>query len=131
MNGVATNILLRYIVEDDPEQADRVERFLARSRVLGERAYVSVIVLCETAWVVASNYGKSKSEILDAIGNLLDPDVFLLEHDDSVRAALRLSRAGRGDFADYLIGQLNLDRGCRTTVTFDRGLRGAAGFTVL
>jgi len=62
---------------------------------------------------------------------ILDTDVFQVEEEECVREALRLSRRGTGDFADHLIGQLNLARGCRYTVTFDRSLRSDSTFFLL
>lgn len=131
MRGIDTNVLGRYLVEDAPAQTNRVERFLAASRVAGERVYVSCIVLCETMWVLRRVFGQSGPQALNHLERILDADIFELEEEESVRAALRLSRKGKGDFADYLIGQLNLARGCRFTVTFDRSLRPDSAFSVL
>ena len=131
MKGIDTNILVRYLVEDDRRQANRVERFLAASRTAGESVYVSCIVLCETAWVLRRLFSQSKADIADHFERILDTDVFQVEEEDAVRKALRLTRKGKGDFADYLIGQLNLERGCRWTVTFDRSLRSDSAFSVL
>jgi predicted nucleic-acid-binding protein len=131
VKGIDTNVLVRYLVEDDPAQTNRVERFLAASRVAGERVYVSCIVLCETAWVIRRVFGQSVLLTLNHLERILDADVFEVEEEESVRVALRLSRKGKGDFADYLIGQLNLARGCRFTVTFDRSLRTDSAFSVL
>jgi predicted nucleic-acid-binding protein len=131
VKGIDTNVLVRYLVADDPAQTNRVERFLAASRVAGERVYVSCIVLCETAWVLRRVFSQSAPQTLDHLERILDVDVFEVEEEESVRAALSLSRKGKGDFADYLIGQLNLARGCRFTVTFDRSLRPDSAFSVL
>jgi len=131
VKGIDTNVLVRYFVEDDVAQTKRVERFLAAARRAGESVYVSSIVLCETARVLRKVFGQSKSETLDYLERILDTDVFQVEEEDSVRQALRLSRKGKGDFADYLIGQLNLARGCRFTVTFDRSLRSDSAFSIL
>ncbi|MBI3665477.1 MAG: type II toxin-antitoxin system VapC family toxin [Acidobacteria bacterium] len=131
MTGLDTNVLVRFLVEDDRRQTDRVHRFLARSRTLGERVYISAVVLCETVWVLRSGYAKSRAEILEAVQQLLSTDIFLVEEEDSVRAALLLCRTGKADFADCLIGQIHLARACRSTVTFDRSLSATPGFTIL
>ena len=131
MTGLDTNALVRFLVEDDRRQTDRVQRFLARSRTLGERVYVSAIVLCEAVWVLRSAFAKSRAEVLEAVQQLLSTDIFVVEEEDSVRAALDLCRTGKADFVDCLIGRLNLAKGCRSTVTFDRSLRETAGFTML
>jgi len=120
VKGIDTNVLVRYLVEDDQRQTNRVES-----------VYVSSIVLCETAWVLASVFGQSKTEIVEHFERILETDVFQVEEEDAVRRALALTRKRKGDFADYLIGQLNLERGCRFTATFDRSLRSDSAFSVL
>jgi predicted nucleic-acid-binding protein len=62
---------------------------------------------------------------------IFELDVFRVERESLVRHCLELYRNGRGDFADYLIGAIGAEAGCRDTVTFDRALRGAANFSVL
>ena len=131
MRGVDTNILVRYLVEDDEGQAARVQRFLTASRFSDEPVFVSCIALCETVWVLQTVHGFRKLEALSQIGNVLETDIFRIEEEGAVRRALKAAREGRGDFADYLMGQLNLDRGCRVTVTFDRALRSDPAFSVL
>ncbi len=131
MTGLDTNVLVRFFVADDERQTERVAQFLKASRTAGESVFISVLVLCETCWVLRSAYDKSKNAILDAIETLLNSDVFQLEDSDAVRRALQLARTGKADFPDYLIGELHLSRGCRYTVTFDRSLRGDAAFSLL
>jgi len=130
VTGVDTNVLLRYLVEDDEEQASRVHRFLAATRNAGETIYVSCVVLCEVAWALGQVYGWEKQSILCQVATLLDIDIFQIEDEDLVRNAVELSRKSRGSFADCLIGQLQLARGCKVTVTFDRGLRSNPSFSV-
>ena len=120
MRGVDTNILLRFLAEDDPDQTARVERLLTYAQTSGEPIYISCVVLCETLWVLGRGYRQSREELVGHMQRILDTDVFEIEEGTSLRYALQLFREGKGDFADYLIGQLNLARGCRNTVTFDR-----------
>jgi len=131
MTGVNTNVLVRFLVGDDDAQADRVHRFLAQSRAAAETVYVSSLVLCETVWVLRSVFKKTRQDIVRAVEHLLDLDVFEIEDADAVRRALQSFRTEPGDFTDHLIGQLNRERGCRFTVTFDRGLRRASDFSML
>ena len=131
MTGLDTNVLVRFFVEDDEVQASRVHRFLRTSREAGEPVFISAVVLCETCWVLRSAYAKSKLEILKAIDTILDADVFHLEDADCVRRAVQLARNGKADFVDYLIGEMDVARGCRYTVTFDRTLRSDPAFSLL
>lgn len=131
MIGIDTNVLVRFLVADDKTQTDRAHAFLAQSRSQGESVYISTLVLCETAWALRSVFSRSRTEILEVIERLLGTDVFEVEAEDAVRAALQSCRAGKGDFADHLTGHMNLAKGCRSTVTFDRSLGRAAGFSTL
>ena len=131
MIGIDTNVLVRFLVADDKTQTDRAHAFLAQSRSQGESVYISTLVLCETAWALRSVFSRSRTKILEVIERLLGTDVFEVEAEDAIRAALQSCRAGKGDFADHLIGHMNLAKGCRSTVTFDRSLGGAAGFSAL
>jgi predicted nucleic-acid-binding protein len=131
MIGIDTNVLVRYLVEDDKAQVERVHRVLSAARTRGEPVYISLIVLCETYWVLRSVLDRPRAAILDALESLLAVDVFQVEEQDAVRGALESARKEKGDFADHFIGRLHLTRGCRYTATFDRALRAAPGFTAL
>ena len=131
MTGIDTNVLVRHLVADEPRQADRVQRWLAECRSAGESVYISAVVLCEAVWVLRSIYGKPQAEILQVLEQLLEADVFQVEEPEAVERAIELSRRGKADFTDHLIGQLHRTRGCRATVTFDRALRTAADFRLL
>ncbi len=130
MTGVDTNVVVRYLIEDDPGQADRIFGFLRQARQTGEPVFVSIIVLCETARVLKTTYGKSRSEILASLEHLLELDVLEFEDGETLRKAALLARSGKGDLADYLIGHRNLRLGCRHTVTFNRSLKGTPAFRV-
>ena len=75
MKGVDTNVLLRFLIEDDEGQTARVHRFLAASRNSNEPVFVSCIVLCETVWVLRTAHGLKRPEILNRIESLLDTDI--------------------------------------------------------
>lgn len=130
MRGLDTNVLLRPLVQDDPAQTAAAEAFLRETQARGERLFVSGIVLCETCWALRS-YGYSRSEIAKAIEGILDTALFEIQDRELVRRALVQYRQGPADFADYLIGWQSRQAGCADTVTFDRGLEGAAGFSLL
>ena len=120
MLGVDSNILLRYITGDDPEQSELARRTVDRAADDGEILYICVPVLCELTWVLRSNpYGYGRNEVADTIELLLEVDLLEVEARDTVRAAARDFRDGNADFADYLIGRMNRSGGCRTTLTFD------------
>lgn len=67
MIGIDTYVPVRFLVQDDKKQAESAHAFLSRSRSQGEVVYVSAMVLCETAWVLRSVFGRSRTEILPGI----------------------------------------------------------------
>ena len=131
MTGIDTNILVRYLVEDDLAQTEKVHRLFGRLRSNGEAIYISSLVICESIWVLQSVYGKTTAEVIEIVEELLGVDVLKLENEDVVRLALAAARNSKAGFADHLIGQLNLAAGCSRTVTFDRALRRTSGFALL
>ena len=124
MTGIDTNVLVRYFMDDDPAQANRVEVFMRECRTKGERIFVSSIVLCEFAWTLRTTFRMDRAGILRSIEELLDSELFVVEQDDEVRSAVHFARTSKGDFPDYLIGAIGMEKGCRFTVTFDRALEG-------
>ncbi len=131
MRGLDTNVLVRYLAADDPKQLATVEELMDESQRNREPFFLPAIVLCELVWVLAKRYDQGKSQIIQAIEQILDMDQFRLEYDAIVRRSLESFRNGKGNFSDYLIGEISKQHGCRDLVTFDRALKNSAGFTVL
>jgi predicted nucleic-acid-binding protein len=131
VKGLDTNVLVRYLTEDDPVQARRAAAWITTAVARGERCYISPVVLCELAWVLRAAYRISKADLLLTLDRVLATTQFVIGEKDVVRAAVETYRAGRAEFADYLIGALHQDAGCDRTATFDRRLRGTAPFQVL
>jgi predicted nucleic-acid-binding protein len=131
MIGVDTNILVRYLAQDDAAQARRVDSFVATA-VEGEtKLHVDAIVLCELVWVLRAAYRLGKDRIEDAVDRILSTAIFSFDDRELLRAALHDYREGAGDFSDYVIGRRNARAGCEHTVTFDRALRNETSFVVL
>ena len=131
MTGLDTNVLARYLTEDDPVQSRRAAEWLTTVASRGERCFISAIVLCELAWVLRGAYRVSQADLILTLDRILGTTQFVVGDKDIVRKALDQYRAGKADFADYVIGALDQDAGCRKTITFDRRLRGHQAFQVL
>lgn len=127
MIGLDTNVLVRYLLRDDPVQAARAERELERN----ERFLIDSIVLCEFVWVLETGYGFSRTEIAAALERILATAQFDIESKDLALAALDDFRRSAADFSDCLIGRRNRAAGAPETVTFDRNLKGLEGFRLL
>lgn len=131
MKGLDTNVLVRYLTQDDPRQAAVAAREIEGASKKGERLLVQPIVLCELVWVLESAYGARKEEILGVLERILRTAQFELAEKDVLWRSLADYRAGKGDFADHYLGRSNESGGAETTLTFDRALKGNPRFRVL
>ncbi len=131
MKGVDTNVLVRYITRDDPGQERAASRFLESARTRGEPIFVNVIVLCELVWVLGRTYEYSRAEVAAVIEQVLTTEQVVVEDADLAWLALSDFKVSKADFADCLIGRKNLRLGCDATASFDRRLKGVAGFAAL
>lgn len=131
MKALDTNVLIRYLIQDDVAQGQRAAAFIQAADSRDEQIFIGNIVLCEMVWVLDSAYGYAKSEIADALEKLLQAAAFKFEGKDIVRTALEEYRGSRVDFADCLIGRINQGLGCETTMTFDSALRKIQTFEIL
>jgi predicted nucleic-acid-binding protein len=131
MIAVDTNVLVRLIVDDDPEQAARVRNLLEATAEAGESCLVTDPVLCEVVWVLSSSYRARRADIVAAVQSLLARPLFVFEDRSVLLEAFEAYRRGPADLSDYLIGARAQTQGARTTWTFDGGLRDHPGFSWL
>lgn len=131
MTGLDTNVLVRYLTQDDPRQSRAATACIEKTARTGQRCYINAVVLCELVWVLQGAYGYDKREIVRVLEKMLSTVEFSIEDRDLSRRALDDYRSGSGDFADYLIGGRNRHAQCDETVTFDRGLKKSDLFRVL
>jgi predicted nucleic-acid-binding protein len=131
VRALDSNVLLRYLIADDPRQAAIAEGTIEKCRQADEPLFIPVLVLCETIWVLDRIYRQSRAQITDAVESLLLTDLFRFEHDRLVHRAFDQFRESKAGFPDYLIGEIAAAAGCRDTVTFDKALKGSPGFTLL
>ncbi len=131
MIGVDTNVLVRYLTQDDPVQARKVDTFVATAIETGDRLHVDDIVLCELVWVLRAAYRFGKPVIAAALDKVMSTAIFSFDDRELLRSALTDYRNGPGDFSDYVIGRRNTRAGCEHTVTFDRPLNRERSFLLL
>ena len=131
MIGLDTNVLVRYLVEEDDPQNRAADRFVEEALNRGESLFVNQIVLCEVAWVLSRAYDFTRKEVGEALEMILCARQFEIEAKDLVINGLREYRKGKADFADCLIGLKNQAAGCTATVTFDRKAATLGSFQVL
>jgi predicted nucleic-acid-binding protein len=131
MIGIDTNVLVRYLTQDDETQARKVDVFLDTAIENGSRLHVDDIVLCEIVWVLRVAYRLGKPAIIEALDRVISTAIFNFDDRDLLRRALADYVDGLGDFADYVIGRRNARAGCEHTVTFDRLLSKGSAFVLL
>lgn len=127
MTGLDTNVLVRYILQDDPAQARRATETIES----GEDFYLDSVVLAELVWVLDRSYKRSRGDVAEALEKIIRADAFSIDRAELARLALDDYRAGYGDFADALIAHAALDAGCEAVLTFDKGLKRMPGFRQL
>lgn len=129
MIGLDTNLLVRVLTEDDPQQAAQVRSLFRSAEERRRPLFLNVVVLSELAWTLRGRpYKRTRDQIADALQTLLEIHVFRIQHREDVQAAVDEYRRGTADFPDYLIGRLNGSAGCRETATYDRKLSESSDF---
>jgi predicted nucleic-acid-binding protein len=126
--GLDTNILVRYLAQDDPVQSPKAREIIERRLTEKEPGFVSIVAMVETVWVLDRAYGLPAREIAAAIQRMLQVDVLIVENEQEVFTATVALRRGQGSFADALIGALGTRAGCARTLTFDHKALRLSGF---
>lgn len=122
MIGLDTNVLVRYLTQDDPEQAEQASRLIEGRCTSATPGRITQIVLCELVWVLQRAYGYSKTQIIEVLDQMLVTAELRIEHEPLARQALDAYRSGPADFSDYLIALNNQSAGCEATYSFDARL---------
>ncbi len=128
MIGLDTNVLVRYLVQDDKRQSALAIKIIESP---GEVFWVNLIVLCELAWVLESCYHLPKKKIAETIEKILITRQFSIERSDWVWESLDDFNMSNADFSDALIGRINIHHDCQTTLTFDKSTQKLKTFKVV
>ena len=130
MIGLDTNILIRFVMQDNAEQSAAVAT-LFDQLTIEEPGYISVGTLLEMVWVLKTRYRVPKHELAFVLEHLLRTRTLLLQHEREVSRAFAQWQTGPGSFSDLLIAELNAAAGCSTTLTFDKEASRLRGFSLL
>jgi predicted nucleic-acid-binding protein len=120
MTGLDTNVLVRYIMQDDAKQA-RLAGELVEALTVDEPGFVPIVAVIELVWVLSSSFDLVRGQVVKALEILLQTNEIQVENAEVVWRAVRLYRAGMADFADCLIERSAAAAGCARTMSFDRG----------
>jgi len=118
--GLDTNVWVRYIVQDDEQQAELASIIIEQQSSVDNPAFINEITLCEIVWVLKRAYKYDKPIILSVLKQFLNAEDILIASHTQVLSAYDDYLAGNADFSDYLIAQLNKNAGCQVTFSFDK-----------
>jgi predicted nucleic-acid-binding protein len=128
MIGLDTNILVRYLTQDDAIQSAKAREIVERRLTEEKPGFVSIVVMIEIVWVLERAYGLTPHEIVGAVERILQTDVLVVDNEQEVFTAMIALKDGRGSFADAVIAALGARIGCSCTLTFDRKALRLPGF---
>jgi predicted nucleic-acid-binding protein len=130
MIGLDTNVLVRYLAQDDPVQSP-LATTLVESLTPDAPGYVTLVTLVETVWVLARRYEATRADLVRVIETLLRTRELSVESAETAWRAVRLYAASSADFADCLIVRACREAGCEYTVTFDARASRTAGMRII
>ena len=120
MIGLDTNVILRYLLQDDPKQTRQANQIIDRQLNEQHLGFISLVTVLEIVWVLRSLLQQNPSQIAAHLENLLTADSLEVQNEQQVFDAVFALKRGVGEFEDALIGALNAWAGCSHTLTFDR-----------
>ena len=130
MIGLDTNVLVRYIMQDDPIQSPKATLIIeSLDGVAG--GYVTLVSIVELVWVLSVSFELTRSQVAQALDGIIRTKQFKIESANQVIRALRVFKVGKSDFADCLIERSADSAGCEKTITFDVNASKHAGMSLI
>jgi predicted nucleic-acid-binding protein len=130
LTGIDTNILIRYVIQDDPLQFSIASNFLD-SLTAENPGYITLVSLAELCWVLIQRYKLPRISFVHSVQSLLASEEIEIQSESIVRQALSLFMKSNADFADCLIAGCSRAAGCAAVVTFDKKAAKSIGMTLL
>jgi predicted nucleic-acid-binding protein len=131
MIGLDTNVLVRYIMQDDAKQSPKATKIMEALDGVENSGYVTLVSIIELVWVLGTSYELTRAQVAQALDGLIRAKQLKIESADQVIRALRVFKIGKSDFADCLIERSASSAGCEKTVTFDINASKHAGMTLI
>ncbi|MCZ7562131.1 MAG: type II toxin-antitoxin system VapC family toxin [Burkholderiaceae bacterium] len=130
MIGLDTNVVVRYIMQDDASQSAKATK-LIESLSEDRPGFISLVSIVELYWVLTSCYRLTDDQVKEALDVLLRAGQIIVDRAEQVARASRVFDPGRADFADCLIERIAASADCEQTLTFDVNAARHAGMTLL
>ena len=131
MIGLDTNVLVRYLTQDEPTQAAIANDLIENRLSADAPGFISAIVLVELVWVLEGAYSCDRAAISAILSRILRAKLLRVENAEVTWQAARMFSDGRGDFADCMIERAANANGCSATLTFDKTAMKHAGMRLL
>ena len=134
MIGLDTNVLVRYLAQDDAKQAALATRLIEKRLTTTSQGFISLVVVAELCWVLSSLYAATMDELLATLEDLLNTPRFCIEKREVLQAAiarLKSANSRKSGLADALITEIAAHAGCAATMTFDKTAARSAGMSLL
>lgn len=130
MIGLDTNVLVRYIMQDEVKQAAKATK-LVESLSAQAPGFITLVSVVELVWVLSSSYSLGREQVVQALEVILRSKQLVVDQAEHVLRALRAFSTGNADFADCLIERMAASAGCAKTMTFDTAAAKTAGMTLI
>lgn len=131
MIGLDTNVLVRYLTQDDPKQSRIATHLIEEELSADNPGFINLIVVCEVVWVLASVYQLDERNLDSIVDRLLTARELRVEQAQLVRQALAIKAGASAGLADILIGLVNAAQGSTETVSFDKRAGQLPGWKLL
>ncbi len=120
MQGIDTNILVRFLVDDDKLQSKKVYKLLKKTESNNSELFVPLLVILELIWVLESAYEISRADIVESISDLLLMPILKFEHQSALQQFTHSAQKNRYDLSDLIIAYSAKEQGCENVITFDK-----------
>ena len=120
MIGLDTNVLVRYLTQDDVTQAALATRVIEQELTEDAPGFIGLVALVETVWVLQRLYRAGLAEIRETVNDLLGCRTIVVENREVVSRALAISASKSCDFADAIVIASAVNADCAKVLTFDR-----------
>ncbi len=129
MIGLDTNVVIRYLVQDDPAQAALANEVFEKLTPR-DRGFIALVTAVEVGWVLQRGYKVARQDVVEVLTRLIEAPELEFERPTILRRALALAAAG-ADLGDAVIAESGRRAGCSHVVTFDRRAARQAGMELL